>query len=228
MSDKAAVVEKNALLRLQKFWFHYKTQISAVVIALIVIFGGWYGYVQLILNPREQKASEMIYQAQEYFAMDSCRLALNGDGTSKGFNYIINNFGGTKTANLAHFYAGVCYLKLGQFDNAIKYLSDFSTGSKQIQMIAYGTLADAYSEKNEMDKAVNYYQKAAQTFPSDENNSAEYLFRAGLLSETLGKNEDALKFYKKIKSDFPKSDKATQIDKYIYRLSIEANDFSTK
>ncbi|MFX7878553.1 tetratricopeptide repeat protein, partial [Acinetobacter baumannii] len=109
---------------------------------------------------------------------------LNGDGQNKGALYVIKNYGGTKAANLAHYYAGVSYLKLGDFNNAVKYLKDFSTDAKQVQLLALGCLGDAYAELNKKEEAIQAYKKAAATFEEDENNSSEYLFRAALLSET--------------------------------------------
>ena len=153
-------------------------------------------------------------------------MVLDGDGTNKGVLYIIKNYGGTKTANLASFYAGVSYLKLGDFNKAVEYLKDFSTGAKQVQMTAYGALADAYAELNKKDDAISYYTKAASTFEADEASSAEYLFRAALLSETIGKTKEAVELYKQLKAKFPKTDRGFQADKYIYRLSVEKNDLS--
>jgi tetratricopeptide (TPR) repeat protein len=117
----------------------------------------------------------------------------------------------------------VSYLKLGDFNNAVKYLKDFSTNARQIQLLAYGCLGDAYAELNKKDEAIDNYKKAAGAFEKDESNSAEYLFRAALLSETTGKTKEALELYKELKEKFPKTDKGVQADKYIYRLSIEKN-----
>ncbi|HEX8462715.1 MAG TPA: tetratricopeptide repeat protein, partial [Segetibacter sp.] len=190
--------------------------------------GGWLLYKNLVVKPKEEKAGEAIFKAEEYFRNDSLSVALNGDGQNKGFLYIIKNFDGTKSANLANFYAGVIYLKNKDFNNAVKYLKEFNTDSKQIQMIAYGRLGDAYSELGKKDEAVDFYKKAGKEFPEDEFNSSEFLFRAGYLLETMNKNSDAVSVYKEIKEKFPKTEKGFSIDKYIYRLSVEKNDFSVK
>lgn len=159
-----------------------------------------------------------------YFSNWILILVLNGDGQNKGALYVIKNYGGTKAANLAHYYAGVSYLKLGDFNNAVKYLKDFSTDAKQIQLLALGCLGDAYAELNKKEEAIQAYKKAAATFEEDENNSSEYLFRAALLSETTGKTKEALSLYKELKEQFPKTEKGFQADKYINRLSLEKND----
>jgi tetratricopeptide (TPR) repeat protein len=209
--------------KLLHFWQKNQKTISSLVIAIIVIGGGWFGYTTYILKPKEDKAADAIAQVQMYFRVDSSNLVLNGDGQNKGALYIINNYSGTKTANLAKFYAGVSYLHLGDFNNAVKYLKDFSTSAKQIQLLALGNLGDAYAELNQKDDAIATYKKAGTIFENDEANSAEYLFRAALLSETIGKTKEALEIYKDLKTKYPKTDKGFQADKYIYRLSVEKN-----
>lgn len=223
---KVEHAEKDILLQAQGIWQKYSKHITIVLAAVLVISGGWYAYGEFIVKPKEEKASDALYKAQEYFAQDSSRLVLNGDGINKGVLYIIKNYSGTKAANLAGYYAGISYLKLGDFNNAVRYLKDFSTTAKQIQMAAYGALADAYSELGKKEEAIGFYKKAGITFEKDDFASSEYLFRAALLSETMGKTKDALELYKKIKAKYPGTDKGLQADKYIYRLSIEKNDLS--
>jgi tetratricopeptide (TPR) repeat protein len=225
MSDKQEVMQDNqALAKAQGFWQQYQKIIIGGIAAVVIGFGGWYAYGEFIVKPKEEKASEALFKAEEYFRMDSSNLALNGDGQSRGALYVIKNFSGTKAANLAHYYAGISYLKLGDFNNAVKYLKDFSTDAQQIQLLAFGALGDAYAELGKTDDAVSYYKKAGTIFEKDDNNSAEYLFRAALLLETKGKNAEALELFKDIQAKFPKTDKGFQADRYIYRLSIEKND----
>lgn len=203
------------------FWNKSGKKLATVAAVLLVAAGAWFGYQEFIMKPKEEKAAEAIFKAQEYFAMDSSNLVLNGDGVNKGVLYIINNYGGTKAASIAGYYAGISYLKMGDFNNAIKYLKDFSTDAKQIQMLAIGALGDASAELNKKDEAIGYYKKAAASFSEDESNASEYLFRAALLSETTGKNAEALALYKEIKEKYPTTDKGFLADKYIYRLGSE-------
>ncbi len=219
--------DEKVLLNLLSFWKNNQKRILSIFGVLAVIIAGWYGYIEFVKKPKEIKAQEMLFRAEEYFGLDSSRKVLDGDGTSKGVLNIIKNHNGTKAANLAYYYAGISYLKLGEFSKAVDNLKNFSTNSNPVQMVAYGALADAYSELKKNDDAITYYKKAASTFKEDEITSAEYLWRAGQLCETINKPKEALEFYKKIKSDFPKA-KQNEIDKFIYRLSIEKNEFSVK
>ena len=226
MSDQhqAHTESNDFVLKAQSFWQKNSNTVLITLVALIAIVGGYFGYTNYILKPKEDKAADAIVKVQEYFRVDSSNLVLNGDGQNKGALYIINTYSGTKTANLAKFYAGVSYLHIGDFANAVKYLKDFSTDAKQVQLLALGNLADALSELNQKDEAIATYKKAATVFEADEANSAEYLFRAALLSETTGKTKEALEIYKDLKAKYPKTDKGFQADKYIYRLSIEKSE----
>ncbi len=215
---KAGDDASQVIARAKGFWEKFSKPIIYVGGALIVILGAYYGYKKLYAEPREEKAADAIWHAQQYFAQDSLALALNGDGQFAGFEKVAKNYSGTKAGNLAKFYAGVCALRLNDFKKAETYLKDFKTDSKEIQAIAYSRLADVYAELGKKSEAVDMYVKAGHYFPEQEGLCAENLFRAAMLSETLGKNDDAIKYYKEIKEKYPKTDRGYQVDKYLARL----------
>ena len=230
MSQKheSAAEATEVLVKAESTWKKIQKPVLGIIAAVVLVGGGWVAYQEYVMKPKEEKAAEALYKAEQYFAMDSSRLVLNGDGQSKGVLNVISNFSGTKAANLAHYYAGISYLKLGEYENAVKHLKDFSTDAHQIHLLALGCLGDAYSELKKNDDAIAAYKKAATVFEKDENNSSEYLFRAALLLEVTGKTKEALELYKELKAKFPKTDKGFQADKYIYRLSIEKNDLTAQ
>jgi tetratricopeptide (TPR) repeat protein len=230
MADKHVHEAKpeDVILKAKSFWTKNQKPLLIVLGVIVVLIGGWYGYKNYIVAPKEEEAQKTMFKAEQYFRQDSLKLALNGDKFNRGFVYIINNYGSTKAGNLAKYYAGLCYLRTGDFNKAVTYLKDFNTPAKQIQMLAYGALGDAYSELNKNDDAVNYYKKAANEFTDDVTLSSEYLFRAALKLETLGKNSEALELYKELKQKYPNTERGHSADKYIYRLSIVPNDFSVK
>ncbi|HRI21284.1 MAG TPA: tetratricopeptide repeat protein [Panacibacter sp.] len=230
MSEKQvhAAETNTELAQLGTVWNKYQKQILMALGALVVVIGGWYAYQNWFAAPKEEQAADAIYKAEANFAKDSLNAALKGDATSKGFLYIINNYGGTKSSNLAKYYAGVCYLRTGDFNNAVKYLQGFSTDAPQIQMMAYGCLADAYSELGKNDEAISNYKKASAAFEKDEPNSSEYLFRAALKLELTGKTNEAIELYKELKEKFPQTQRGGEADKYLYRLTVPENDFSSK
>jgi tetratricopeptide (TPR) repeat protein len=210
--------EKNPVAEIRDTWERYGKQASYVLIAIVVLVGGYIGYRKWVAEPNEKQALSAMFRAEQYYQMDSARLALNGDNLNYGFLKVIARYGGTKAANLASFYAGSCYMKLGDFNNAVKYLKDFSTSVEIIQERDYGLLADAYSELNRKEEAAEQYKKAGTYFEKDELFSPEYLFRSGYLYESMGKTQDAITVYKMIKDKYPQSVRGREIDKYLARL----------
>ncbi|MEO5995678.1 MAG: tetratricopeptide repeat protein [Chitinophagaceae bacterium] len=202
------------------FWMENSKKILIFFGLLVVVVGGFIVYRTMVTEPNEVKASEAMFRAQDYFAEDSIRLALNGDNINPGFLKIIDKYSGTKAANLAHFYAGSCYIKLGDFTKAVKELKEFSTDSKQVQARALSLLGDAYSELGKKAEAAEEYNKAGKMFDKDDYNSPEYLFRAGYLYESMGKNKDAIEMYKLIREKYSKSERGFDIDKYLARLGV--------
>jgi tetratricopeptide (TPR) repeat protein len=212
--------ETNIVEQVQQYWGKYSKQITYAIGVLVIIIAAILGYKYMIQEPNEKKAEEAMFHAEEYYRLDSVKLALNGDNINSGFAKIISKYSGTKSANLAKFYAGSCYLKLGDFNNAVKYLKDFSTPAYQVQARAYGLLGDAYSELNKRDEAIEQYKKAAALSEKDDVISPEYLFRAGYLYESMGKSKEAIDMYQMIKNKYPNSQRGLDIDKYLARLGV--------
>jgi tetratricopeptide (TPR) repeat protein len=204
--------------KLFKFWVNNSKKIILVLGVIVLAGGALYAYNALVKAPKEIKASEALFRSESYYRQDSIQLALNGDKMNPGFLEVIKKYGGTKAANLAEFYAGSCYLKLGEFENAIRHFKAFSTDSRQVQARSISLLGDAYSELGKNEEAAAAYKKAGTLFAEDDFNSPEYLFRAGYLYESLGKNKEAIEMYKLIKEKYPRSERGYSVDKYLARL----------
>ncbi|MCB9082070.1 MAG: tetratricopeptide repeat protein [Lewinellaceae bacterium] len=199
----------------QDFYSRYHTYILGGVIALVLVVGGYLAYNLLYKTPRQKEAVEQMAQAQKQFERDSFALALdNPGGGFAGFLGIIENYGGTEAANLANYYAGISYLHLGRFEAAISYLDDFSADGEVMPIMKAGALGDANAELNNLDKALSFYQKAVK-LGDDDLLTPYYLKKVGMLQQRNGKTDEALKAFQRIKTDYPKSYEATEVDKYI-------------
>lgn len=204
------------------FWTRNSRIILGIGIILLLAVGGFYVYKKFFKDPKELKAKNEIFKAEEYYRLDSSKLALNGDGQYPGLLTIISRYGGTDAANLAHFMAGVSYIKLDDHANAIKHLKEFDgNGAKQIQQRAYKLLGDAYADQGNNKEALDYYKKAARYFEEDETNSAEALDIAAYFASTVVKdNEEAIKLYKELKEKYPRSTPAQSADKRLAQLGV--------
>lgn len=206
LSKGEAFIEKN--------W----KKISAVLGVVIVIVVGTYLYKNWMAS-KELDAQKAIAAAQVAFAQQQYDQALNGDGNTKGFLKIIDEFGGTETANLAKLYAGLAYAKTDKVEDAIKYLEDFSAQDDQmVSPAALGALGNCYIQKGETEKGATILVKAADK-ASNDAISPVLLLQAGEAFESLGNNDKAIELYNKIKKLYFRSMVSQDIDKYIERAT---------
>lgn len=204
---------ESALTKSERFLEENQKIILIVVGAIIVVILGFLGYQRLIVAPKEVKAANEIFMAQNYFEQDSIYQALNGDGQYAGFLEIVDRYGSTKTGNLAKYYTGICYLKLEDFDNAIRYLKKFDSKNPLAKSMALGGIGDAYLELGKNEKAIDFYLQAAKH--KNELTAPMFLMKAGLTYELLNDYGHALKVYEEIQTNYPKSYEARDIDRFI-------------
>ena len=176
-----------------------KTVFGIVGVILLAV-AGYFGF-NYYKKTQDAEAQPQMFQAVYYFEADSLSLALNGDGNNLGFINIIEDYKFSEAANLAHFYAGVCYLKQGNYETAILYLEDFSADDLLVQARAYSLIGDAYMEQQKYEDAAKYYDKAANYEPN-KFYSPTYLMKAALAYEKLNQNDKAKEAYSKIITDF--------------------------
>jgi tetratricopeptide (TPR) repeat protein len=214
---------ENTLTKSEQFIEKNQKTIMYIVFGLIVIVGIYWAYMKFYKQPREKQAISQMFVAQQNFQVDSFKLALNGNLNYPGFVSIIQDYSGTKAANLANYYAGVCYMNLGQYDNAIKYLKKFNAeGDLLLGSEKYGLIGDAYVQKDQYKNAVDYYKDASSSDYSNDFTTPIYLKKLGLVYEKLGKYNEALKVYQNIYNNYPNSNEARTIEKYIERAKLKA------
>ena len=208
------IAVEEALGKTEQFIEKNQKIIIIIIVSLVALVLGYFGIKQFYIKPQEAKVHAEMFYAEKYFELDSLDLALNGDGEHVGFLEVIDNYGITKASNLAKYYTGIIYLKKGQFQEAINYLEDYDVDDQIIGSIATSSIGDAYMEMNNLDKALEYYLKAAD---QNINNftSPQCLMKAGFVYEEKGDWTSALKTYERIKKEFFKSQESREIDKYI-------------
>ena len=196
---------------------NYKTLliVLGVIVALVGIV--WLG--KLYLNKRNDEAQSQIHQAEKYLEMDSLKLALNGDGNYLGFLDIAKDYKFTNAGNLALYSAGICYLHLGEYQQAIDFLNKYSKKDLVLGSISIGATGDAYVELGDLDKGVAKYVEAAD-YAKNSFNTPLYLMKAGEIYELNGKYSEALKVYERIENEYPLSTEGTTIEKYIARVKL--------
>jgi tetratricopeptide (TPR) repeat protein len=198
--------------------------ILGVVGAIAICVLGYLAYQQFVQNPKEAEAMNEMFQAQSYYeqalnspAKDSLfTLAVNGGEGKYGFDEIIENYSGTAAANLAHFYAGMSYLNLKNYQAAIDHLDDYDGDDEMSGPLAKGGIGDAFVQLGQNEEALKYYEEAA-TMRTNEVTTPRFLLKAGITAINLNKPDVALKHFSRIEEEYPNSPEAAKAVIYLGR-----------
>ncbi|MDQ3049731.1 MAG: tetratricopeptide repeat protein [Bacteroidota bacterium] len=199
-----------------------KKSITFIGGAILVLILGYFAYTNLIVKPQEVNAQKEMYMAERYFQQDSIDKAINGDGQFPGFLEIIDNYGSSSSANLAHYYLGMSYLKKGEWDNAIDYLSKYDAEDDVTGALALGAIGDANMELGKKEEAEKFYMKAVD-YDKNQFTSAIFLMKAAMARELNNDYKGAADLYERIKKDYPQSTEARDIDRYIVKAKNMAD-----
>jgi len=229
--EKEVVVEENSTTaevfntldegasKTEEWFLKNQNYIVGAIAAIAIIVLGYMGYNKFIAEPQEKEAMNEMYTAKKYFedaangiSSDSLYLMSIEGGEGKfGMKDIASEYSGTPAGNLANYYAGMAYLNLKDYQNAITYLSDFSSDDKMLGPISKGGIGDAFVQLEQLSEALEYYEKAFKANVNDFTTPM-YLLKAARVAIDLGENQKALDYLKRIKNEFNSSTEAAQVD----------------
>ncbi|MFN2394909.1 MAG: tol-pal system YbgF family protein [Bacteroidales bacterium] len=215
--EKNIVAVEEALSKSEQFIERNQNLLIGTVAVIVLLIAGYIGYTRFVLEPREQEARAEMFTAEQYFEQDSLRLALEGDGINFGFLDIISEYRMTKTANLARYYAGVSFLNLGEYEEAIEHLKKFRRRDQILSAMSLGAIGDAYLQLGETGNAINYYKRAADHEPNQLTTPA-FLMKLGMVNEMEGNYKEALEAYQRIRDEFPETNEGRNVERFIARV----------
>ncbi len=206
---------------IELFFAKHRVSLLVGVIVVLAVIVGVFLYRNYVLTPREEKASTALAKPQELFT--------SGDftGAAEGFEKVASAYSGTKAANLAELYAGLCYANSDDWEKAVDRLEKFaSSDDAMVSPAAMAALGNAYANTGNVDKAISSLRKAAKMADDEALDgvnytiSATFLMQAAGLLESQGKASEALALYKEIRDKYinavPVQTKI--VDRYIERL----------
>jgi tetratricopeptide (TPR) repeat protein len=218
--------------RSEKWIYKNQKTILTVLAVTVLVILGYLAYQKYIQEPKEKEAANELAFPKVYFddaitntvAADSLFiLALEGADGKYGFIDIASEYSGTKAGNLANYYAGISFLKIKDYQEAIEFLEKFSSNDELLAPVAKGAIGDAFADINQLDDALDYYFKAAN-LRDNTFSTPLFLFKAGNTAMDLNKYSKALDAFKRIKKDYPTSEEAKNIDIYINKAEFASKN----
>ncbi|MCL2561011.1 MAG: tetratricopeptide repeat protein [Rikenellaceae bacterium] len=208
----------NALGRTEDFLHRNGKSLLTVVLVLVLVVGGYFAYKHLYLAGRGERAAAAMFVAQQNLAQEMYEVALHGDGNNLGFLDVIAHYGSTPQGNIARHYAGLCFVKLGDFDSAMEYLERYrrvrGIPAHIVNAQNFGLRGDIHVQRNELDRAVEMYERAVRI---GENlmTSPYYLKKMGLVHLSANRPAEAMNAFQRILDEYPASFEARDIEKYM-------------
>lgn len=203
--------------RSEEFVKSNKNILIGVLVGIVAVIGGVLFY-QNNQTSKNAEALKALYPSEFYFNLDSTDLVLNGNDEFMGVLEVASAYSGTQAASLANYYAGVIYLKKGEYDKSVTYLKEFSADDLLVQARAYSLIGDAYSQLGKYAEAKAYYQKAVNHNPNTQF-TPKYLLKSAINHEKLNDYKSAITEYEKLIKDYPKSAEVNKAKKLKARAS---------
>lgn len=165
--------------QIQQYVKNNNTMFIGLGIAVVLLVGGIVGY-NIYSSGQEDKAQNILANTQQLFINGNYEKALNGDSDTftAGFKTIMNNYGGTKAGNLAHYYAAVSAQALGNTDEALTYIQDFDVPEGILGVPALQLRASLLEEQGNYAAAAEAYIEAAEWVKTSTTTPLNYISAA--------------------------------------------------
>ena len=224
------VVENNIELILGEKGYEYyinnKKKVTfysvAVLAILLAVLAYKLIYVQMIVEPKEEEATEKLWQAEsKAFDEQDWESAINGDslGFFKGFKQISKKYSGQNAGKIAHYNLGISLLNNKEYENAIIELKKVDFQDELLGTISQGAIGDAYMQLGAVSDAFVYYERAYQR-KENELTTPLYLMRAALCLEIEENYSKAIELYEMVYKNYPSSKDALRAEKYAESLKL--------
>lgn len=184
---------------------------------IVVVVLGFFAIKKFWYEPRVEAGVNAMALCQDYFAVDSFRVALEGDAMDcEGFLGVIDQYSMTPSAKLAKTYAGICYYHLGEYEEAISYLKKGDAESLNAGPAVAQLIGDAYVELGQYDDAVSAFKKAVDS--DNDFIAPSSLLKLGHVYRELDRKEDARAAYQRILDEYPESMQAYEVEAYLAQV----------
>jgi len=177
-------------------------KIGVGILVVIIAVAGFFIYS----HNAGKKAQGYEYQAYKIFYSADRSPLTNKEEQYKKALEMFNKAYGTKKSPVSLFYIASCYYELGNYDDALKTLKEFTqnySGEKRFLPLVYQKMATVYIKKGDMNGALKTLETLS-SLPGDTFKDLA-LMESGKLLEKQGKPDEAKKKYEELTKKFPYS-----------------------
>lgn len=217
MANKVETAQQDVMIeaksKLETFFEKHSKQILwglLIVACVCVIFFVWHNRSER--NARVAEANAEVALVAAYDAIDMNDYA----AAAAAAETVVSKYEGTAAANLAAYVAGASYMKLGDLDNAGKYLSKYKpaegAAAEMLNAMASGLQGDIAVERGDLQTAADCFAKAAAA-SGDPVTEPMFLRKLAEVYAAQGERQKAAECYGKIVEKYPAQ--AATVEKYL-------------
>ncbi|MDE5886063.1 MAG: tetratricopeptide repeat protein [Muribaculaceae bacterium] len=169
-------------------------------------------YFFIYRNPRLNDAFEA-YSKVELSAMGNDSVA------AAQYKAVADKYSGNQAGKLAALSAGEALYNEGKYEEAVKYLKQFSCADPVLEANALALTGDCYVNMKKYDEALSYYGKAVKKADRNPQIVPRVLLKEANVYDEQKKYEKALDCYMQIKNEYQEFSfgNGLDIDAYIAR-----------
>lgn len=221
-SKRQELREDRMVTLFARAWMFYeenRTLVYSALAGIVLVALGAVGYSQYMGQQGEQ-AEELLSGIVGQYEAGNYRTALDGTESQPGLTAIAEDYGSTRSGNLATFYAADALYRLGEYDQALEHFQAFDKTDGFIGASAYAGQAAIHENRGEYEQAAERYEQAAAHYPN-ELTAPQHLLDAGRNYEAAGLYGAATDAYERISDEYPESALAQQADRFVARAQAK-------
>ncbi len=210
-------LEQDILIEYSSRIMHfYETNKAAVIgggIGLVLVIGLTIGYI-IYSGNQEEEATNLLGIAEQELLQGNYQDALNGNEEefTLGFVQIADNYSGTESGNLAHYYAAISEYELGNYEQALTYMQEYDVPEGILGVAPISMHANILIELERYQQAAEKFEEAANW--NENSSTTPYnLYKAAEAHREAGNNEQALAHIETIINEYPNSQQIAQAER---------------
>ncbi len=204
-------------------WIEQNRRIVSYIVAVPILLAVVLWFYANNRRQSNERATTDLAKVYRLYDQGQYKLAVDGipQENIRGLQSIVDEYGSTKSGEMAKLYLADCYFSLKDYDKALRYFSDVDLSDKLLSSSALAGEASCYEAKGDHAEAASLYEKAASKGMS-VLQAPDELFNAANNYALAGKKEKAAEMLNRLKKDFPGSSYARDIDRYLVEFGCES------
>ena len=188
----------------------------AFILSIVLVIGYF-----IYSSQQEQEAQILLGVAEQALLQNDFERALYGDEEqfTLGFTQIARNYNRTDAGNLAFYYSAVAEFELGNYEEALSYIENYSVPRGVLGVAPISMHAIILSELEQYEEAARMFERAAQ-WDNNSSTTPQNLFEAAQAYIEIGNNQKAIELLNTVIREYPNHALNSRAERIVGQLTV--------